>query len=90
MRHKDRRRDALRCVNGGKAGRTLLRGAAIGICFALCAGLQACSSDPSWPTLSKISDLGNIMTAEERQKALQDLQKSDPNHDKDATAKPQQ
>jgi hypothetical protein len=54
--------------------------------FTLLAGLQACSSDPSWPTLGKISDLSNILTAEQRQKAVQDLQKNDPNHDKDAAA----
>jgi hypothetical protein len=63
-----------------------MRGAGAGILFALCAGLQACSSDPSWPTLGKISDLSNVLTAEQRQKAVQDLQKNDPNHDKDAAA----
>jgi hypothetical protein len=71
------------CGKAWVAGRTLRRA---GILFALLAGLQACASDPSWPTLGKISDLTNIMSAEERQKAVQDLQKSDPNHDKDAAA----
>jgi hypothetical protein len=67
----------------GIAGRTLRRA---GILFALLAGLEGCASDPSWPTLGKISDLNNILTTEERQKAVQDLQKNDPNHDKDAAA----
>jgi hypothetical protein len=72
---------------GGRriAGGTL-RGAGAGIFFALLAGLQACSTGSDWPTLGKISDLSNILTAEERQKAVQDLQKNDPNHDKDAAA----
>jgi hypothetical protein len=54
--------------------------------FALGAALQACSSDPNWPTLGRVSDLNNILTAEERQKAVQDLQKNDPNREKDAAA----
>jgi hypothetical protein len=62
----------------------MLRRAGAGILFALLAGLNGCASDPSWPTLGKISDLNNILTTEERQKAVQDLQKNDPNHDKDA------
>jgi hypothetical protein len=87
MRHKARRQGALQYVSKGKIARRTLQGAGIGILFALCAGLQSCSSDASWPTLGKISDLTNIMTAEERQKAVQDLQKNDPNHDnKDAAA----
>jgi hypothetical protein len=64
----------------------MLRDAGAGILFALLAGLQACSTSADWPSLGKVSDLTNIMTAEERQKAVQDLQKNDPNHDKDAAA----
>ncbi|MGO9546550.1 MAG: hypothetical protein ACLPPF_17360 [Rhodomicrobium sp.] len=60
--------------------------AAAGAVLALCAGLQACASDPSWPSISKVTDVGNVMTAEERQKAVQDLQKSDSSHDGDAAA----
>lgn len=55
----------------------MLRGAGAGILFAVSAGLQACSTGPDWPTLGKSSDLTNIMTAEQRQKAVQDLQKND-------------
>jgi hypothetical protein len=64
----------------------MLRVAGAGIWFALCAGLQACTSSPDWPTLGKISDLTNVMTAEQRQKAVEDLQKNDSNKDKDAAA----
>jgi hypothetical protein len=77
---------ALQYSGVGRIARNLLRGSGAGILFALCAGMQACSSDPSWPALGKISDLSNILTAEQRQKAVQDLQKNDPNHDKDAAA----
>jgi uncharacterized membrane protein YgcG len=44
---------------------------------AICVGLTACAEDPKYPSLSKISDLGSILTPEERQKAVQDLQKQD-------------
>jgi hypothetical protein len=71
----------------GRIARGMLRGAGAGLLFALLAGLQACSTGSDWPTLGKISDLSNIMTAEQRQKAVQDLQKNGPdNHDKDAAA----
>jgi uncharacterized membrane protein YgcG len=51
---------------------------------AICAGLTACADDPKYPSLSKISDLGTILTPEERQKAVQDLQKQDQAHSADA------
>jgi hypothetical protein len=51
--------------------------AAAAIALSLAAGLPACSSDPGWPALGKVSDLGNILTPEERQKAVQDMQKTD-------------
>jgi uncharacterized membrane protein YgcG len=44
---------------------------------AICVGLTACADDPKYPSLSKISDLGTILTPEERQKAVEDLQKQD-------------
>ncbi len=52
--------------------------AVIVFAIGLCAGLQACSGDPSWPALGKISDLDNVMTPEQRQKTVQDIQKDDP------------
>ncbi len=54
------------------------------VAVALCAGLTACADDPKYPSLSKISDLGTILTPEERQKAVQDLQKQDQAHSADA------
>ena len=59
-------------------------GAAI-LALAICAGLGACASDPGWPTMGKISDMSNVMTPEQRQKALQDLQKSDTSPSSTAT-----
>ena len=44
--------------------------------FALCTGLAGCAEDPSYPGLSRISDLGTILTPEERQKTVDDLQKN--------------
>ena len=86
MRHKASQRVALRDVSGGRLARRTSQKAGIVFLFVLCAALQACSSDPSWPTIGKISDLTNVLTSEQRQKAVQDLQKSDPNRDKDAAA----
>jgi hypothetical protein len=51
---------------------------------AMCAGLTACAEDPKYPSLSKISDLGSILTPEERQKAVEDLQKQDQVRSADA------
>lgn len=42
-----------------------------------CAGLAACAEDPNYPSLGKISGLENILTPEERQKAVQDLQRQE-------------
>jgi hypothetical protein len=44
------------------------------------AGLRACSSDPSWPSAGQISDLTHILTPEERHKAVEQLEKNDPNY----------
>jgi hypothetical protein len=49
--------------------------AANGIAIMLCVGLAACAEDRNYPSLSKISDLGSILTPQERQKAVEDLQK---------------
>ena len=66
---------ASRSVDKEAASRRVRLLAVAGLVFAFCAGLQGCASDQSWPTLSKITDLGNIMSPEERQKAVQELQK---------------
>jgi hypothetical protein len=50
----------------------------------MCAGLTACADDPRYPSLAKISDLGSILTPEERQKAVEDLQKQDQAHSANA------
>lgn len=46
----------------------------------LCAGLVACAEDRNYPSLSKISDLGSILTPQDRQKAVEELQKQDQSH----------
>jgi uncharacterized membrane protein YgcG len=52
--------------------------------LAVCVGLSACAEDPKYPSLSKISDLGSILTPEERQKAVEDLRKQEQEHSSDA------
>ena len=46
--------------------------------------LSGCAEDPKYPSLTKISDLENILSPEERQKTLQDLQKQEQTHSNDA------
>lgn len=46
--------------------------------------LSSCAEDPKYPSLSKISDLENILSPEDRQKTLQDLQKQEQTHSTDA------
>ena len=47
---------------------------------AMCAGLAACADDPKYPSVATISDIGTVLTPEERQKALQEMQKQDQAH----------
>jgi len=70
--------------------RRIGRAAAVCIALTLSAGLPACTSDPAWPTLGKVTDVGNVMTPEERQKALQDLQNQGNNNAGGAPAKQSQ
>jgi hypothetical protein len=55
-------------------------------CFAMAigAGLSSCAESPNYPSLSKITDLGTILSPEERQKAVQDMQKQEQTHSNDA------
>ena len=46
-----------------------------GIAIVLCAGLAACADDRNYPSLSKITDLGSILTPQEQRKAVEELQK---------------
>jgi len=62
--------------------------AAAALALLLAAGLPACSSDPAWPTIGKVSDLGNVLTPEERQKAVQDMQKAGEVQGSNAAAAP--
>ncbi len=68
------------------------KAAAAAAALPLCGGLQACASDTSWPSLSKITGVDNVMSPEERQKAMQDLQKNSDtrNGGEGAAAKPSQ
>ena len=54
--------------------------AAKGLAITLCIGLAACAEDRNYPSLSKISELGGILTPLERQKAVEELQKQDQAH----------
>jgi hypothetical protein len=54
------------------------------LAIAFCAALSACAENPNYPNLSKITELGNILSPEERQKALQDMQKQEQTHSSDA------
>lgn len=70
---------ALCTVRGTITGRRVAGFAAAALALALCAGVGGCSSDPAWPVLGKVSDLTGTMTPEERQKAVEELQKNNQN-----------
>jgi hypothetical protein len=40
-----------------------------------CGGLLACAEDRNFPSLSKITDFGSVLSPEQRDKTIQDLQK---------------
>ena len=46
----------------------------------LCVGLPACAENRNYPSLSTITDLGSVLTPQERQKAVEELQKQDQAH----------
>lgn len=74
-----------RCPVSGRGGAQTPRNriadvVARGLAITLCAGLAACAEDRNFPSLSKISDLGSILTPQERQKAVEELQKQDQAH----------
>jgi hypothetical protein len=77
-------RGSLRTSRVRSRPRRIAGPAAVILALALCAGLGACSSDPSWPTIGKVSDLSDAMTPAQREKVLQDLQKGD--HGQNGTA----
>jgi hypothetical protein len=62
--------DALRRMRVRNIARRMA-GPAVAL-FALALG--ACAQDTGWPSLNRITDLTGIMTPEERQKAVQDMQ----------------
>jgi hypothetical protein len=70
------------CLLPMKLGRI----AAVGVAIMFCASLAGCadSASSTYPTLSKIVDPSNILSPEERQKAVQDLQKQEQSHSGDA------
>ncbi|HZV22082.1 MAG TPA: hypothetical protein VE986_11120 [Hyphomicrobiales bacterium] len=68
---------ALPALQARRAGGALLA-------IALCALISACAENPSYPSLSKITDLGNVLSPEERQKTMQDLQKQEQTHGTEA------
>jgi hypothetical protein len=68
---------ALRAEFEAERPRRLRRAAAGFMAIGLCAGLAACAEDLNYPSLGKIDDVGTVLTPEQRQKAVDDLQKQD-------------
>jgi hypothetical protein len=77
MRHRESNVFALRSEVKRLLGGRFKELLACGAILVLCTSLQACSSDPSWPSPGQISDLTHILTPEERQKAVEQLEKED-------------
>ncbi len=76
---------ALRKLRVPTTARRMTAPAAAALALALCAGLGACASSPDWPILGKVIDLDNAMTPEQRQKALEELQKADQSQNSNAS-----
>jgi hypothetical protein len=70
--HRTRGKFALRAEFRTESSR---RAAAAIVALGLCAGLPACTDDGAYPSLAKIEDVGPVMTPEERQKAMEGLQR---------------
>jgi hypothetical protein len=68
---------ALRAEFRAGKPRVVRGAAAVFIAIGFCAGLAACADVGDYPSLSKIDDVGTVLTPEERQKAVEDLQKQD-------------
>ena len=60
--------------------RSMAGAAAALAALALCGGLSACAEDRNYPSLSKVSDLGSILTQQEQQKFVSELQKDRQGH----------
>ena len=61
--------------------RSMASMAAMLAALALCVGVSACAEDRNYPCLSKVSDLGSILTPQERQKFVNELQKESQGSD---------
>jgi uncharacterized membrane protein YgcG len=85
MRYSACQRFAFSGGSKAVAFRQTARIAAVAAALFVCAGLTACAEDPKYPSLAKITGLENILSPEERQKAVQDLQKQEENHSSDAS-----
>jgi hypothetical protein len=66
---------ALRAEYKAKCASVARFGASGLVALGLCLGLAACVDDGNYPDIAKISDVGTVLTPEERQKAVEDLQK---------------
>jgi hypothetical protein len=60
--------DCNRPVRAGRVGASLL---VVGFCLSL----AACAEDLSYPSVAGISDVGRVLTPEERQKTVEELQR---------------
>ncbi len=78
--HRTRGEFVLRDEFKTERPRRLRQMAACFIAVGMCAGLGACAEDADYPSLAKIEDVGTVLTPEERQKALAELQKLDQAH----------
>ncbi len=67
---------ALRAEFKSSMARAARFGASVFVAIGLCTGVTACADDGGYPNLARISDVGTVLTPEERQKAVEDLQKN--------------
>ncbi len=84
MRNRPVREFALRKGHESSAPRRVAGLLSLFSALALCGSLGACAEDSKYPSLSKITDLTDILSPEDRKKALEDMQKQEQTHGADA------
>jgi len=72
--HRTEQAFALRAASKSKRPIRARVGASLFV-IGFCLGLAACAEDASYPSVANISDLGTVLTKEERQKTVEELQK---------------
>ncbi|MBT3071027.1 hypothetical protein KKP04_09110 [Rhodomicrobium sp. Az07] len=73
--HRAEREFALRAASGCSHPVSANRVGASLLVIGFCLGLTGCAEDLTYPSVAGIADVGTVLSREERQKAVEELQK---------------